>query len=188
MHNKKAADTTSYMHVLVSHVYELIDVHQEFGIAAFNCSAIEKKNHLQSIQGLHQHETLRHPHYNIPSLNLIDLPQQHINEIKETLVYLIQTWLKINTASSGSQCILIPCTESEFVEIFRDFIDRYSPGSNQYLCIFQGSNAYETLGKLLNRPNWGVRKYQHGQEIQVTFVDEFITNSKSPEQTEQVQS
>ncbi|CAG8820198.1 2031_t:CDS:1, partial [Racocetra fulgida] len=39
----------------------------------------------KSIQGLHQHETLRHPHYNIPSPNLIDLPQQHINEIKETL-------------------------------------------------------------------------------------------------------
>lgn len=35
------------MHVLVCHVHELIDIHHEFGLAAFNCSAIEKKNHIQ---------------------------------------------------------------------------------------------------------------------------------------------
>ncbi|CAG8744687.1 29252_t:CDS:1, partial [Gigaspora margarita] len=40
------ANTTSYMHVLIYHVHELIDIHYEFGIDIFNCSAIKKKNHL----------------------------------------------------------------------------------------------------------------------------------------------
>ncbi|CAG8655366.1 23499_t:CDS:1, partial [Gigaspora rosea] len=39
----------------------------------------------KSTQGLRQHETLRHSYYNTPSSNLLDLPQQHINEVKETL-------------------------------------------------------------------------------------------------------
>ncbi|CAG8823314.1 1331_t:CDS:2, partial [Gigaspora margarita] len=105
---------------------------------------------------------------------------------KETLVYLIQTWLKINTTNLGFQCISIPCTESEFVGIFRDFINRYSPSSNRYLCVFQGPDAYETLDKLLNRSDWGTQKYQHGQETQVVlgelFENDFATDSKFSEQ------
>ncbi|RIB25671.1 hypothetical protein C2G38_2165401 [Gigaspora rosea] len=35
------------MYRIICHVHELINIHQEFEIAAFDCSAIEKKNHLQ---------------------------------------------------------------------------------------------------------------------------------------------
>ncbi|CAG8842929.1 45408_t:CDS:1, partial [Gigaspora margarita] len=57
---------------------------------------------------------------------------------------------------------------------------------NWYLCVFQGPDAYETLGKLLNRSDWSTRKYQHGQETQVVlgklFENDSATDSKSLEQ------
>lgn len=40
-------DITPYMHVLVNHVSEFIDIHRAFGLTAFSCSAVEKKNHMQ---------------------------------------------------------------------------------------------------------------------------------------------
>ena len=40
-------DITPYIHVLVNHVAEFIEIHHEFGLAAFSCSAVEKKNHMQ---------------------------------------------------------------------------------------------------------------------------------------------
>ncbi|RHZ58586.1 hypothetical protein Glove_372g136 [Diversispora epigaea] len=38
---------TSYMHVLVYHGWELLKKHQRWGLRAFSCSAVEKKNHNQ---------------------------------------------------------------------------------------------------------------------------------------------
>ncbi len=40
-------DITPYIHVLVNHVAEFIEIHHEFGLPAFSCSAVEKKNHMQ---------------------------------------------------------------------------------------------------------------------------------------------
>ena len=40
-------DITPYIHVLVNHVAEFLEIHHEFGLSAFSCSAVEKKNHLQ---------------------------------------------------------------------------------------------------------------------------------------------
>jgi hypothetical protein len=40
-------DVTPYIHVLVNHVAEFMEIHQEFGLAAFSCSPVEKKNHIQ---------------------------------------------------------------------------------------------------------------------------------------------
>ncbi|RGB29381.1 hypothetical protein C1646_766696 [Rhizophagus diaphanus] len=40
-------DITPYIHVLVNHVAEFIEIHHEFGLTAFSCSAVEKKNHIQ---------------------------------------------------------------------------------------------------------------------------------------------
>ena len=41
------ADIIPYIHVLVNHVAEFLEIHHEFGLTAFSCSAVEKKNHLQ---------------------------------------------------------------------------------------------------------------------------------------------
>ena len=38
-------DVTPYMHVLVYHVHEMMDIHRTFGIGSFSCSAVERKNH-----------------------------------------------------------------------------------------------------------------------------------------------
>lgn len=38
-------DVTPYMHVLVYHVHEMMDIHRMFGLRSFSCSAVERKNH-----------------------------------------------------------------------------------------------------------------------------------------------
>jgi len=40
-------DVTPYIHVLINHIPEFIELHQRFGFAAFSCAAVEKKNHDQ---------------------------------------------------------------------------------------------------------------------------------------------
>src|SRR6185437_13144785 len=42
----RVQDVTPYIHVLVNHVAEFLEIHYEFGLAAFSCSAVEKKNHM----------------------------------------------------------------------------------------------------------------------------------------------
>lgn len=39
----QASDITPHMHVLVYHISEMMRIHYNFGLAAFSCSAIEKK-------------------------------------------------------------------------------------------------------------------------------------------------
>ncbi|RGB28240.1 hypothetical protein C1646_797379 [Rhizophagus diaphanus] len=41
------SDITPYMHVLVCHMSEFMERHKQFGITAFSCAAVEKKNHQQ---------------------------------------------------------------------------------------------------------------------------------------------
>ncbi|CAG8534028.1 2289_t:CDS:2 [Scutellospora calospora] len=43
----KPNDITPYIHVMVYHIPEFIDLHRNFGIRGFSCSAVEKKNHQQ---------------------------------------------------------------------------------------------------------------------------------------------
>jgi len=38
---------TPYMHVLVCHMHEFMEMHQQWGISSFSCSPVEKKNHQQ---------------------------------------------------------------------------------------------------------------------------------------------
>ena len=40
-------DITPYIHVLVNHVSEFLEIHRAFGLTAFSCSPVEKKNHMQ---------------------------------------------------------------------------------------------------------------------------------------------
>jgi len=40
-------DVTPYIHVLVHHIHEFMTIHHNFGIKAFTCSPVEKKNHIQ---------------------------------------------------------------------------------------------------------------------------------------------
>ncbi|CAH1770164.1 6915_t:CDS:1 [Entrophospora sp. SA101] len=41
------SQVTPYMHALVYHGWELLEKHQRWGLKAFSCSAVEKKNHNQ---------------------------------------------------------------------------------------------------------------------------------------------
>src|SRR5260364_115922 len=38
-------DITPYIHTLVYHILEFLNIHSNFGIHGFACSAVEKKNH-----------------------------------------------------------------------------------------------------------------------------------------------
>src|SRR4051812_44603047 len=40
-------DVTPYMHVLVHHLPEFMEQHQKFGLNAFSCAPVEKKNYDQ---------------------------------------------------------------------------------------------------------------------------------------------
>ncbi|CAG8771782.1 11478_t:CDS:2 [Gigaspora margarita] len=40
-------DVTPYIHILVNHVPEFLDIYNDFGLVAFSCSTVEKKNYLQ---------------------------------------------------------------------------------------------------------------------------------------------
>jgi hypothetical protein len=39
------SDITPYMHVFVCHMHEFIEKHRQWGVAAFSCAPVEKKNH-----------------------------------------------------------------------------------------------------------------------------------------------
>ena len=40
-------DLTPYIHVLVFHIHELMEKHKKWGLKAFSCGPVEKKDHLQ---------------------------------------------------------------------------------------------------------------------------------------------
>src|SRR6185312_413693 len=39
------SDITPYIHVLIYHVPEFLDIHLQWGLGAFSCQPVEKKNH-----------------------------------------------------------------------------------------------------------------------------------------------
>ena len=43
-------DLTPYIHVLVFHIYELMEKHKKWGLKTFSCAAVENKNHQQISQ------------------------------------------------------------------------------------------------------------------------------------------
>ncbi|POG58951.1 hypothetical protein GLOIN_2v1726617 [Rhizophagus irregularis DAOM 181602=DAOM 197198] len=43
----RVQDITPYIHVLCNHAAEFLEIHHEFGLAAFLCSPVEKMNHMQ---------------------------------------------------------------------------------------------------------------------------------------------
>jgi hypothetical protein len=43
----RISEITPYMHVLVCHMYEFMEKHKQWGIKAFSCAPVEKKNHQQ---------------------------------------------------------------------------------------------------------------------------------------------
>ncbi|RIB10378.1 hypothetical protein C2G38_2206311 [Gigaspora rosea] len=63
-----------------------------------------------------RHETFKHYNYNIPG-DFFKLPQNHINEKKASLVYLIRSRLMLHSNHSGPQSVSSPMTESEFSEV-----------------------------------------------------------------------
>ena len=43
----KPSAITPYMHVLVYHMSEFMELHKQWGVKAFSCAPVEKKNHQQ---------------------------------------------------------------------------------------------------------------------------------------------
>ncbi|RIB25008.1 hypothetical protein C2G38_2167064 [Gigaspora rosea] len=120
--------------------------------------------------GWSHHETLKHFDYNIPSKNLLTLPDTHINKTKNILVYLIQSRLKLHSKHSGPQTISALLTESEFISIFKNNIKRYSICHQRYVCRFSGYDAYNTLSSIFNQENWGRRVFEQKQRSEVVLV------------------
>ncbi|CAG8488219.1 15542_t:CDS:1 [Cetraspora pellucida] len=119
-----------------------------------------------------RHETLKHSNYNIPSADFFTLSDFHINEVKDTLVYLIQSHLKLHTKFAGQQTISAPLTKLAFVSIFQNNINCYSICQQKYTCRFGGFDAYNTLANIFNQENWRRRIYEHGQKSEVVLVSD----------------
>ncbi|RIB26965.1 hypothetical protein C2G38_2138048 [Gigaspora rosea] len=45
-------NVTPYIHVLINHIPEFIELHQRFGFAAFSCAAVEKKTMTKYLSSL----------------------------------------------------------------------------------------------------------------------------------------
>ena len=45
-------DVTPYIHVLINHIPEFIELHQRFGFAAFSCATVEKKTTTKYLSSL----------------------------------------------------------------------------------------------------------------------------------------
>ncbi|KAF0436961.1 hypothetical protein F8M41_004554 [Gigaspora margarita] len=140
------------------------------------CTLCTRKS-FKNKRGLIRHERYTHSTYNIPRANLISLPEEAINEFKKTIVYLIQRQLSNHSSSVGSRCITIPCLESQFVGIFRNYIARYALTQQTYECVFTGEYAYETLRSIFGDNNWGIRHYTGNQQTAVILF--------TPTQTDQ---
>ncbi|CAG8748339.1 17873_t:CDS:1, partial [Cetraspora pellucida] len=96
----------------------------------------------------------------------------HISKIEATLVYFIQSCLKLHMKHTGQQTISASLTELEFVSIFQGHIKQYSICQQKYTCIFSGYNAYDTLANIFNQKNWRRQIYEHGQRTEVIQVSE----------------
>ncbi|CAG8511910.1 24960_t:CDS:2 [Cetraspora pellucida] len=77
--------------------------------------------------------------YKIPHATLISLPEEAINEFKETIVYLIQRQLSNHSSLIRFRCITIPCLESQFIGVFGNYIAQYAPTQQTYECVFTGN-------------------------------------------------
>ncbi|RIB30369.1 hypothetical protein C2G38_2152857 [Gigaspora rosea] len=149
------------------HIHQRV-VHQATTTNSFSCPLCPHSS-FKSKSGWSRHENLKHDSYNIPK-HFNELPQDHINETKAALVYLIRSRLKLHSKHSGLQTISSPLTESEFVCIFQDHIKRYSFCRQRYICYFGGYDAYDTLSHIFNETNWGRRIFEHGQWSEVMLV------------------
>ncbi|CAG8616885.1 23034_t:CDS:1 [Cetraspora pellucida] len=147
------------------------------------CTLCTRKG-FKNKQGLIRHKRYTHSTYNIPYATLISLPEEAINEFKETIVYLIQHQLSNHSSSIGSRCITIPCLESQFIGVFGNYIAQYAPIQQIYKCVFTGECAYETLQLIFGDSNWGIRHYMGNQQTAVilftpTQTEDDYNNTKN---------
>ncbi|CAG8731286.1 16166_t:CDS:1, partial [Cetraspora pellucida] len=77
-------------------------------------------------QGLSHYETIIYYNYNIPPKHITQLLQEALDEFKNILIYTIQKQLKNNIKNVELQSVKFPCLESQFVEIFGNYLTRYS--------------------------------------------------------------
>ncbi|RIB01884.1 hypothetical protein C2G38_2050505 [Gigaspora rosea] len=174
--SKKTFKSKRGFNIYNTRIHELQDRDITTNTRVF-CTIYTRKS-FKNKQGLIRHERYTHGTYNIPRANLISLPEEAINEFKETIVYLIQRQLSNHSSLVGSRCITIPCLESQFIGVFGNYIARYAPTQQTYECVFTGEYAYETLQSIFGDSNWGIHHYTGNQKTAVIL---FI-----PTQTEDV--
>ncbi|CAG8699691.1 852_t:CDS:1 [Cetraspora pellucida] len=139
----------------------------------------------KTFHGLIRHENSAHRSYNQPPADLISLPPQHIEQFKRLLVNEIHKKLSLHYTKTGKQLIKFPCTDSEFVAVFGNYLSRFSPAKRTYCCIFKDYNAEHTLRNLLGDEQWGTRYYQDNQKsyvqlyLQENKIDEDVSNIKT---------
>jgi hypothetical protein len=99
------------------------------------------------------------------------LPPEAIKEFKAQLVHVIQGKLKGYFSQLGKQTISLPCLESLFFGVFKDYIHYYSYQTGSYKCYFQGLDAYTQIANLFDNPNWRCKFFDNNQQTFVVLFD-----------------
>jgi len=147
------------------------------------CSICKKRTRkgFKSHSGLQRHETLKHIKYNTLPPHIQPVSNSELSHLRKAIIKELQKRLKNHHTAVGKQTFSIHCSEDAFVGIFKNHITRYSPCGSYYFCSFQGEEAFEEIGQILNDKNWGERNYGQGQLsfVRLNVFEEFENNSQS---------
>ncbi|CAG8783646.1 22048_t:CDS:2, partial [Cetraspora pellucida] len=80
--------------------------------------------------------------------------------------------LPFNFKKTRRQTIKIPYNESQFVDVFGPWIQRYSPCKRKYTCLFKDQSADTTIAIILQDTEWSRQP-----EIKVEWYTETIIDS-----------
>src|SRR5438128_5478452 len=128
--------------------------HQITSLPTFTCDICKKV--FKSQQGVKLHQSIIR-RYNEGPTDLDTLPEKTVKDFKQILVYWIHRRLPKTYKNQGKQLVSVPCTESLFFAVFRNYIHARRKGS--YTCIFKGHDSYQVVSNLLENEYWGKKIY-----------------------------
>ena len=94
----------------------------------------------KDINGLQRHEAQKHKEHNNPpvSISSLEVPEFLVGQFKQEIVAGFWSCYKNNRSGSGWKKFVLTCHEVVFVQIFRNYITRYSSVGRWYRCVFKG--------------------------------------------------
>ncbi|CAG8448498.1 12150_t:CDS:2 [Dentiscutata heterogama] len=142
----------------------------------FRCTICNSKRTFKSKAGLQRHESLKYYNYKKIPAHILLVPEHEFHHIKNTMVKELQKRLKNHYSKVGKQVFSIHCSENSFVDIFGQYLTRYSVCGGWYQCFFDGEEAIDQLTEIFGDNQWAERNYGNGQLSWIKlYENELIT-------------